>query len=334
MRQPAFWQYGGSRLAPALLAPLAALTAAATARRVARPGWQAPVPVLCCGNATVGGSGKTTLALDLLRRLQQRDAAPHALLRGYGGTARGTRRVLPDDDPAETGDEALLLAGLAPTWIGADRAATARAATAAGARALVMDDGLQNPTLRKDMSFMVIDGGFGFGNGRVLPAGPLRETIAACAARCQAAVLIGQDECAAAAALPPALPVLRARLAPGPATESLRGRRVLAFAGIGRPTKFFATLREAGAALAGEIAYPDHHFFNDRDLSDLLAQAARLDAIPVTTAKDAMRLPKTLRDSMFVADVSLAWQSPDALDSILDHVVACRSAARNMCDPQ
>jgi tetraacyldisaccharide 4'-kinase len=189
-----------------------------------------------------------------------------------------------------------------------------------------MDDGLQNPTLRKDISLMVIDGGFGFGNGRVLPAGPLRETISACAARCHAAVLIGTDECGAAAALPPALPVLRARLVPGQATESLCGRRVLAFAGIGRPTKFFATLREAGAELAGEIAYPDHHPFTDHEIGYHLAQAARLDAIPVTTAKDAVRLPKTLRDSMFVADVSLAWQSPDAIDSILDRALASRNA--------
>jgi tetraacyldisaccharide 4'-kinase len=303
---------------PALLAPFAALAGAATARRVARPGWRAPVPVLCCGNVTVGGSGKTTLALDLLQRLGARGAAPHVLLRGYGGSARGTRRIAPEDDVAETGDEALLLAAAAPTWIGADRAAAARAAVAAGAGVLVMDDGLQNPTLCKDVSLLVIDGGFGFGNGRVLPAGPLRESIAAGAARCRAAVLIGTDETDAAAALPPGLPVLRAALAPGPATRLLRGRRVLGFAGIGRPAKFFATLREAGADLAEGVAFPDHHRFTARELDALMAQAERLDAVPVTTAKDALRLPRALRDIVLVADVTLAWQVPGDIEAVLD----------------
>ena len=139
MQAPRFWQRGGSRLVPALLMPLSVLTAAATARRVARPGWRAPVPVLCCGNVTVGGSGKTTLALDLLGRLAAAGATPHALLRGYGGSAEGVRLVAPADDVAETGDEALLLAQVAPTWIGGDRAATARAAVAAGADGLIIE---------------------------------------------------------------------------------------------------------------------------------------------------------------------------------------------------
>ncbi len=321
MRPPGFWQRDGSRLAPALLAPFAALTAAATARRVARPGWRAPVPVLCCGNVTVGGSGKTTLALDLLWRLAARGAAPHALLRGYGGTVRGTRRVVVEDDAAEVGDEALLLAAVAPTWIGADRAAAARAAVAAGAGVLVMDDGLQNPTLCKDVSLLVIDGGFGFGNGRVLPAGPLRESIAAGAARCRAAVLIGPDETDAAAALPPDLPVLRARLVPGPATRALQGRRVLGFAGIGRPGKFFATLREAGADVAEAVAFPDHHRFTAGELDTLMAQAKSLGAVPVTTAKDAVRLPAVLRATVLVADVTLDWEAPSAIEAMLNEAL-------------
>ncbi len=326
MHAPRFWQRDGSRLAPALLAPLAALTATATARRVARPGWRAPVPVLCCGNVTVGGAGKTTLALDLLGRLIARGAVPHALLRGYGGSARGTHRVAPDGDAAETGDEPLLLARVAPTWTGADRAEAARAAVAAGAGVLVMDDGLQNPTLCKDLSLLVVDGGFGFGNGRVLPAGPLRETIAACAARCRAAVLIGDDEAGAVVALPPALPVLRARLVPGPATLSLRGRRVLGFAGIGRPAKFFATLREAGADLADALPFPDHHRFTPRDLAGLMERARRLDAVPVTTAKDAVRLPDAFRQAVFVADVALDWRSVAAIEALLDEALSCGGA--------
>jgi tetraacyldisaccharide 4'-kinase len=322
VRAPRFWHRDRVRLVPALLSPFSLLTASATARRVARPGWRAPVPVLCCGNVTVGGSGKTTLALDLLRCLTERGAAPHALLRGYGGAARGPRRVQEDDDAAATGDEALLLARVAPTWIGADRAAAARAAIAAGAGALVLDDGLQNPTLRKDASLLVIDGGFGFGNGRVLPAGPLREPIAAGAARCLAAVLIGEDATGALDALPAMLPVLRARLEPGPATATLRGRRVLAFAGIGRPDKFFTTLREAGVELAAGVAFPDHHRFSAGELEALIRDAHRRDAMLATTAKDAVRLPRAVRDAVFVADVVLRWEKPKEIESLLDGVLS------------
>ena len=152
---------------PTLLAPLSALPAAITAARLRRTGWVAPVPVICVGNVTVGGAGKTTVALDLVRRLLARGRRPHVLLRGYGGQVRGPHWVRPDDAPALVGDEALLYAPLAPTWVGGDRRRSAQAAVAAGADVLVMDDGLQNPGLHKRLSLLVIDGGFGFGNARM-----------------------------------------------------------------------------------------------------------------------------------------------------------------------
>jgi tetraacyldisaccharide 4'-kinase len=223
------------------------------------------------------------------------------------------------------GDEAKLLAAVAPTWVGADRAATARAAVAAGAAALVMDDGLQNPTLAKDLSLLVIDGGFGFGNGRVLPAGPLREPVAVAAARCRAAVLIGPDTHGALAALPPGLPVLRARLVPDPAdAAALRGRRVLAFAGIARPEKFFASLEEAGASVAARESFPDHHLFAPAELRRLFDRAARLEAMPATTAKDAARLPPEARARVAVLGIALAWDDPAALAALLAELGTAR----------
>jgi tetraacyldisaccharide 4'-kinase len=236
---PAFWSHDG--LLARTLAPLSAIGSTLTARRIARPGWQAPVPVVCCGNATLGGAGKTTLVLDLANRLSGRD--PHILLRGYGGSARVTHRVAYDDPVSLVGDEALLLGQAAPTWVGADRAASAKAAVQAGAKILLMDDGLQNPTLAKTVSLLVIDGRTGFGNGRVLPAGPLRESVIAAASRCHAAVLIGPDDTQALARLPPSLPVLRADLVQDGAIATLAGRNVVAFAGIALPEKFFAPLR-------------------------------------------------------------------------------------------
>ena len=313
MRPPAFWQEDG--LLARALAPAGRLVARSTARRVARPGWCAPATVLCCGNAGVGGAGKTTLALDLGRRLSDRGARVAFLTRGYRGRGRGLTAVAPGHTAAEVGDEALLLAAVAPTYVAADRAAAARAAVAAGATVLVMDDGLQNGSLAKDVSLLVVDGGAGFGNGRVLPAGPLRESVAAAAARCRAAVLIGHDDHGAAAALPATLPVLRAALEPcGP---PLHGVRALAFAGIGRPEKFFATVAQSGASVAGTVAFPDHHRFRDAELAGLRERAQQLGATLVTTAKDAARLPPPWRGAVAVLEVRLRWQDEAAVAALL-----------------
>jgi tetraacyldisaccharide 4'-kinase len=316
MRAPAFW--GGGGWPSRLLMPAAAVTGWMTARRVARPGWRAPVPVLCCGNAGVGGAGKTTLALDLLRRLQQRGSRPHALLRGYGGRLRGPVLVRPGLHTAEqVGDEALLLAEVAPTWVAADRAAGGQAAADEGADAIVMDDGLQNPGLVKDCSLLVIDGGYGFGNGRLLPAGPLREPVAAAAARCRAAVLIGADVHGAVAMLPPDLPVLRAALVSDLGGLDL-GRRYLAFAGIGRPEKFFAGLSAAGLTLAATRAFADHHVYTSAELAALARDADLAGARLLTTPKDMARLPTAQKPAIAVAGVTLVWDDEAALDVLLD----------------
>ncbi len=317
MTPPAFWEQGG--VLPWLLAPAAAVAARLTARRVARPGWHAPVPVLCCGNAGVGGAGKTTVALDLAQRLTARGVVVHCLTRGYGGRSRGVLGVDPArHDAGLVGDEPLLLAAVAPTWVAADRAAGARAAVAAGAQALLMDDGLQNPTLVRDAALLVVDGAVGFGNGRVIPAGPLREPVATAAARCRAAVLIGPDAAGARAELPPGLPVLAATLEPDAA---LPGARVLAFSGIARPSKFHATLRRAGATVAECMDFPDHHRFTRAELDRVLARATALGAMPVTTPKDAVRLPGAVRSQVRVVGVSLLWDDPDGLERLLREVV-------------
>lgn len=289
---------------------------------MARPGFAAPVPVLCCGNVTVGGTGKTTLALDLARRLGRAGLAVHILARGYRGRLAGPLRVTAGHDATQVGDEALLLAAAAPTWIGADRAATARVAIAAGAQVLLMDDGLQNPTLHKSFAFMVIDGAVGFGNRRVLPAGPLREPIHVAAQRTHAAVLIGTDRQGARAVLPPTLPVLSARLVTGAEAKHLAGRRVVAFAGIARPGKFFASLEEAGAILVARHSYADHRPYRPAEIARLLDQAERLGALPVTTAKDAVRLPAAARARVFVLPIALVWDEPATLLRLLSPVFA------------
>ena len=326
MRPPSFWSAGTATLPAMALLPASLLVSAIAARRARTEGMRAGVPVLCCGNATVGGAGKTTLALDLLGRLAARGLRPHALTRGHGGRVTRPRRVHAVDADLY-GDEALLLARIAPTWVGADRAASAREAVAAGATALVMDDGLQNFGLHKDASFLVVDGGGGFGNGLVLPAGPLREPPVQAVRRCRAIVLVGEDRTDAVRHLRGSRPVLHARLRQGPEIERLRCHRVIAFAGIGRPGKFFDGLTEAGLTLADRIVFPDHHRFRPRDLQRLAALRDRVgpDAVLATTPKDAVRLPRPFRDMVVEIGVHLAWDD-DRIERIIDAVLTGQAA--------
>ena len=316
MKAPDFWWQQHQGWQSRLLAPLGWLYAATTARRLARPGFHAGIPVICCGNPTVGGSGKTTLALDLGARLQARGRKPAFLTRGYGGSQRVPCQVT-TQNAEDVGDEALLLAALAPTYVGADRAATARLAMEDGADVLVMDDGLQNPTLAKTLSLLVVDAAVGFGNGYPIPAGPLRETLAAAIARCQAAVLIGAGQADARFG---ALPVLTAHLVAD--ADHLAGQSLYAFAGIGRPQKFVETLTAAGAIVAGLRAFPDHYRYRPADLVAIHAAAADLGAVPVTTPKDAVRLPADFRAQTRVVGVRLVWDDPVALDRLLDPLLA------------
>ena len=312
MKAPSFWSTRG--LPAQALRPFSLITRIATARRVRRQGAAMGIKTICVGNAGVGGAGKTMVVLDILARLP---GHPYALTRGYGGQLAGP--VLVDralHDARDVGDEAMLLAARAPTIVARDRAAGARLALAEGASAIVMDDGLQNPSVNKTLALLVIDGGYGFGNGYLLPAGPLREPIAAAAARCHAAVLIGADETGALAQLPPGLRIHRAELLPQ-CTESLSRRPVIAFAGIGRPEKFFRSVLSLGAELVDTHAFPDHHVYSARDITSLLGQTSATGAKLVTTAKDFVKLPPALRTACLVVQARLAWQDETAWNSLL-----------------
>jgi tetraacyldisaccharide 4'-kinase len=312
LKAPVFWAKRGV-LAYAL-SPLSLATRIATARRVAKPGFAPGIKIICIGNAGVGGAGKTTVVLDILRRLPGRK---FALTRGYGGALPGPILVDTTRHTAEdVGDEALLLAAIAPTIVARNRAAGARLALAEGAATLIMDDGLQNPSLAKTLSLLVIDGGYGFGNGFLLPAGPLREPVSAAAARCQAAILIGPDETNALAQLPPGLPVLRAALVPD-CNERLGRRPVIAFAGIGRPEKFFRSVLGLGAEIVATHGFPDHHAYTASDAARLLGEASSRGASLVTTAKDFVKLPGALAAASLVVSVKLVWEDEAALMTVL-----------------
>lgn len=321
MRTPDFWSGRGAT--SVLLLPAAAVYAWATRRRVARaPDYEPPVPVVCVGNLSAGGSGKTPVAMSVAAILANKGIAAHLLTRGYRGRLPGPVRVDPArHTAADVGDEPLLLARAAPTWVARDRAAGARAAVEAGARAIVMDDGHQNPALRKDLSLVVVDGGFGFGNRRVIPAGPLREPIAAGLARADAVVMVGGDAAEAGERLGDT-PRLDARLAPSEEALALRGRKVVAFAGIGRPDKFFDTLTSLGAQLVEALPFADHHRFSEQDVMLICEIASSREAVPVTTEKDYVRLSPDARLMVTPVPVLLEWENPAEIVALLDRTLA------------
>lgn len=321
MRAPEFWGPGGAHHPVAMaLAPLSVIYRVAGAVREAliEPA-SASLPIICIGNLVAGGAGKTPTALALARLARELGGKPHFLTRGYGGRARGPLRVDPKrHDAAAVGDEALLLAAEAPTWLSPDRVAGAAAAAAAGAGLVIMDDGLQNPSLAKDLALVVIDGGFGFGNGRVLPAGPLREPVARGLARADAIILIGPDRLRLGETLKSAArPTFAAELVPGPEALRYRDRPVIAFAGIGRPAKFFETLEAIGAVLIERHSFPDHHRYSPDDIMRLCESASRHGGKPVTTAKDYVRLPPEARLMVDVLSVELTWREPMAVRALI-----------------
>ncbi|GHE47205.1 tetraacyldisaccharide 4'-kinase [Camelimonas fluminis] len=338
MRAPGFWQQRNpglpARLAMALLAPVAAIYGGVTARRMARPGGHAGIPVICVGNFVAGGAGKTPTALSIAAHLARRGLRPAFVSRGYGGALSGHNSVTRIDpavhDARLAGDEPLLLAASAATFVARDRLAGALAAAQAGADVIILDDGLQNPALHKDLVLAVVDGAVGVGNGRVVPAGPLRAPLPAQWPSVHAVVVIGPGEAGEAlarGAQARGKPVLRAALRPdADVAAHLAGRRVLALAGIGRPEKFVATLREVGAEVVDLAAFGDHHPYSVADLAPLAARAAREGLALVTTAKDGARMAGDLGlapmlTQMTVLPVTLAFADDAALDALLAGVL-------------
>lgn len=325
MRAPAFW--ARPREAPGLaaraLAPLAWVWAEAMRRRLTRVSVRVGVPVICVGNLTLGGAGKTPTVAALAGMLAARGVAAHVVSRGHGGSLAGPLRVdARGHSAAEVGDEPLLLAGFAPVWVGRDRAAAARAAVATGAQAVVLDDGFQNPGLAKDLSIVVVDAGFGFGNGRVTPAGPLREPVGQGLARADLVLLLGEPEVRARALRdwPELGRVVRieGELRPLETGMDWAGLRAFAFAGIGRPEKFFATLRGLGAEVVGARAFADHAAYDGRMLARLARDARAAGAQLVTTEKDAVRLPPGFRGQVLALPVRLEITDPSPLEAKLD----------------
>lgn len=323
MRPPSFWhnQPNAPGLFSHLLSPLGAIYAGATARRVsAPPAYDPRIPVISVGNINVGGTGKTPTVIALIEML--RDRAVHVVSRGYGGDALGPLRVdLRAHDAALVGDEPLLLAAFAPTWIAPDRAAGVALAEDAGAEVILLDDGHQNPAVPKALNIVVVDAAIGFGNGRVMPAGPLREPVAAGLARADMLISIGdeaaQSQFAKTWGHTISISHLTAELKLLETGMDWAGQDVMAFAGIGHPEKFFRTVRQTGANLMRAEALDDHQRLTEALMKRLELEAQVVGAQLVTTEKDAVRLPRSFRQKVLALPVRLAFHAPADLEDRL-----------------
>ena len=331
MRAPGF-HFEPPGIAAKLLSPLAAIYGAAAAARMRRTGTRAAVPVICVGNLTLGGAGKTPTALALANFLAAKGERPVFLSRGYGGSNRGPVVVeLERHRAVEVGDEPLLLARAFPTVIARDRVAGAALAAEHEATVLVLDDGFQNPDLQKDLSVLVVDGARGIGNGAVFPAGPLRAPLDMQVERAQLVVRVGEGSGADRVlkrATAKGVPTLMARLTPDRrVAATLAGRKLFAFAGIGHPEKFFATLRGLGATIVEARPFPDHHRYSGREAREMLASAKARGLQPVTTEKDLARMQgepslNELAAAAQTLPVQLEFADPDAMRTLLERALA------------
>ncbi len=279
------------------------------------------LPVICIGNIVVGGAGKTPVALKLGAMLKQKGYNPHFVSKGYGGIENNNTLVKNWHSPQSVGDESLLLSEIAPTWIGKDRNKSFKLAKNYGADCIIMDDGFQNPTLQKDFSIIVINGEQGFGNKRVIPSGPLRESISRGISRANLIIIIGEIDKDVKKKIPNILPVIHGNFKISKKNKIYKNQKVTAFAGIAYPEKFYNSLNEQGAILEKKISYPDHHIFDENDMLNLAETANLTKSILVTTKKDFVRIPKSYRSLVSTLDGEIEFEDENLLIEILGNLL-------------
>lgn len=318
MKTPSFWQ--NNNIISTLFTPLGWAYGAITKLRIilTKP-QKINCPVICIGNITAGGTGKTPVAISIAKILQNQGKNPSFISRGYGGKLKDLFVNTQKHSALDVGDEPLLLAAQAPVFINPDRFQAGLKACQNGADIILMDDGFQNPKLHKDLSFMVIDGNIGLGNEKFIPAGPLRESLKSGLKRAQAVIIIGEDKHNISARVGKKT-IFFARIAP--VKKQNTEKPIIAFAGIGRPEKFYNSLQESGFNLLKTIDFEDHHFYNESELQAIIAQAKELNAEIYTTSKDYVKIPKILQSDFKVLEIEIKWDNEKKLSDFLFKTIA------------
>lgn len=277
------------------------------------------IPVICIGNVTVGGSGKTPASIAINKIIKEGNLFnnPFFLTRGYGGTEPGPRRIEAHEDAKTVGDEPLLLASHSNTIVSVNRYSGSKLAQELGCDCIIMDDGLQNQSLSKSVSFIVINGKMGFGNEKTIPSGPLREPIETAMQRCDAIIMIGQDERDIKDKIPEHIPIFRAEIKPSQDVKSDKGKDYIAFSGIAYPQKFYDTLEQCGYNVIESKSFSDHHAFTDHDVESLITLANDKNAQLITTEKDYVRLPQNVQQDIKTLPVNLIWHNEDEIYQFL-----------------
>lgn len=321
MKTPKYWQ--SNSLLSKILTPIGWLYGLATQMRLKlKKAPKADIPVICIGNITAGGTGKTPVSVSVAKMLATDMYHPFFLTRGYGGKLQNVMVNTKKHSAEDVGDEPLLLAQQAPVIVNANRYEGAKLAIQEGADIAIMDDGFQNPSLHKDLSFLVFDGSYGIGNGKIIPAGPLRETFENGIKRADALIILGKDKHNLAERCK--LPVFFGH------TEALQttvnNGKVLAFAGIGHPQKFYHTLGQLGFDVAETIDFPDHHFYRKEELENILQKAKELNAEVYTTGKDFVKIPPSLQKYINVLEIAVVWDNPDELLKFIKEKTAIKKS--------
>ena len=308
MKTPKYWQ--SNSFISKLLTPLGYIYGALTGLRIKlKKSKKAEIPVICIGNITAGGTGKTPVSISVAKLLSGEMFHPYFVSRGYGGKLQNVIVNNKKHTAHDVGDEPLLLSAQAPVVVNADRYKAAQTATEQGADVVIMDDGFQNPGLHKDLSFLVFDGHYGIGNGKIIPAGPLRETLENGIKRADAVIILGKDKHNLAQRC--GLPVFFGHTEA--AQTTINNQDVIAFAGIGHPQKFYHTLKQQGFNVVKTIDFPDHHFYTREDLDAIVKEAQKLNAQIYTTGKDFVKIPPLYSQDINVLEIAVVWDKPEEL---------------------
>ena len=322
LKAPKFWYVKKDTILSRLLFPLSLLFRLGTKiRNFVYVTNKSKLPIICVGNIVVGGAGKTPVSLKIGKILIKAGYNPHFISKGYSGLIKSHTLVQSWHSPKSVGDESLLLSEVAPTWIGINRNESIKLAAKNGSNCIIMDDGFQNPSIHKDFSIIVINASQEFGNKRVMPSGPLRESIKRGLNRTNLIVVIGNATEYLKKTIPDHIPIIPAKFKINNENKIFKGQKITAFAGIAYPEKFFNSLTEQGAKIVKEVTYPDHHIFDENDLLSLAEIANKTQSILVSTQKDFVRIPKSYRSLVNTLEGEIVFNNEDLIKEILTNVI-------------